>query len=144
EPSSLFSAVALLGTLAIAGATLCAADVVVTLWPSSMVLAVLAALLFLVLLMAIQVSCRALAMHYPEAWALRLVGPLVWVSMALAPVLLPLLALQRVLLRALGVTAVQEAPAAAEEELRRLVEEESGVLEQDEREMIQGIFEMDD
>ena len=56
---------------------------------------------------------------------------------------LPLRALERRLLTVFGVTGPND-PHWAEEELKLLVEsgEENGVLEQDEREMIHGIFEL--
>jgi CBS domain containing-hemolysin-like protein len=145
EPNSLFSGTALVGTLALVGATLCGVVLVAELWPLSPALAVAVAVLLFALLLLVQVTMRALALHYPEGWALRLLGPLLTLSRLLCPVTIPLLAVERAVLRALGVRHVSEAPAAAEDELRMLVEEEgNGVLEEDEREMIQGIFELGD
>jgi len=145
EPSALYSAISLVGTLAVVVATLAGGLVALELWPVAPALAIGAALALFLVLMLVQVTMRALALHYPEGWALRLMGPLLALSRVLGPIVAPLLAIERALLRALGVSHPAEAPAAAEDELRLLVEEEgNGVLEQDEREMIQGIFELGD
>jgi len=144
EPNLLVSGVALAGTISMVVATLAAASLVQELWSSGPALAAVVAVLLFVLALMIQVATRTLAMHYPEAWALRLGGPLHALVRALWPVLAPLLAVERWLLRAVGLPAAAGAPAAAEDELRLLVQEENGVFEKDEREMIQGIFEMSD
>src|SRR6476469_7533490 len=97
----------------------------------------------LVSALLLQVVARAIAVAHPESTALRLYRPLTLLATLCSPLLVPLQALERRLLGALGVTRPND-PHWAEEELRLLVEssEENGVLEQDEREMIHGIFEL--
>jgi putative hemolysin len=144
EPSPLFSGIALLETLSIGIATLSGAGIVIALWPIGPPLSVLAGILLLLLILVVQVTARSLAMHFPESTALRLMGPVVLLARIFWPLLAPLLAFERWLLRLIGVSRVSDTPAAAEEDLRMLVEHEDGVLEEGEREMIQSIFEMND
>jgi CBS domain containing-hemolysin-like protein len=87
-------------------------------------------------------SCgRAFGMAHPDAVALRLATILPLLSSALALVLAPLSALEHQLVRLLGGPSIGDSHSA-EEELRLLMQsgDEGGVLEQDEREMIHGIF----
>lgn len=94
-------------------------------------------------LLAIQAITRGLALRSPETTALRM-GPLMrLVAALLTPVALPL--------RALGSAALGRSPSETSEDLylsedglRFLINvgEEPGLIEEDEREMIAGIFEL--
>ncbi len=144
QPSGMFTTIAVLETLSISVAGLSAIGLALALWQFSPALAgVVLFLLFLVLLL-VQVTARAIAMNQPDATAARLVGPLVLLGRVCWPLIAPFLALERLVLGALGFDQSADAPATAEEDLRMLVEEENGVLQADEREMIQSIFEMND
>ncbi len=98
----------------------------------------------LVALLVVQIAARAVAVVRSETTALALLGPLSAFGVVFAPLLLPLRGLERLGLRLLGRDQPTEPSAVAEEELRILVEsvDDSTALEEDEREMIHGIFEM--
>ncbi len=94
-------------------------------------------------LLAIQAITRGLAMRAPEAVALRMGPPMRLMAVLLSPVALPL--------RALSSAALGRLPSEASEDLflsedglRFLmnVGEEPGLIEEDEKEMIAGIFEL--
>jgi putative hemolysin len=94
-------------------------------------------------LLAIQAITRGLAMRSPEATALRMGPPMRLVAALLTPIALPL--------RALGSAALGRSPSDTSEDLylsedglRFLINvgEEPGLIEEDEKEMIAGIFEL--
>ena len=143
QPVTSFGALTVLSTLALMGAATLAVVILLDLTIVAPLQAVgVAAALGLVLLVA-EIVARVLAIARPEATALLVYRPLALAGLLLSPLLLPLRALERALLGLFGVTRPND-PHSAEEELRRLVEdgEDAGVLEQDEREMIHGIFEL--
>jgi putative hemolysin len=86
---------------------------------------------------------RGVAIARPETTAITLVRALLLIRGPLLLVGGPFLFVERHVIRVLGVDRSQE-PAAAGEELRLLVEsvEDARQLDEDEREMIHGIFEM--
>jgi putative hemolysin len=144
RPASSLGTVAVLHTLGLAGAAaltcMAAFDLM---WASGWVAAILLAVGILALALLLQVLTRVVAIAKPESTALRLYRPLALVAALLLPLLAPLRELERRMLTRLGVTRPND-PHWAEEELRLLVEsgEDSGALERDEREMINGIFEL--
>jgi len=81
---------------------------------------------------------RAWAIRHPEGVARLLAGPVVIMSTILWPVLVVV----RVVFLRLSGQAAPTAPLVAEEELRLLMNagEEQGLIEQEEREMIEGII----
>jgi len=144
EPTSMFSTILVLGSLGVAGVVGSAVLLALqprVLWPWGAIGLIVGALLAL---LVVQIVARTVAVARPEGTALLLLSPLQAFGLVLAPVLLPLQWLERRGLTALGLDRAAEPSAAAEEELRLLVEsvEDSSALEQDEREMIHGIFEM--
>jgi putative hemolysin len=102
---------------------------------------IMLSVVLLLLALVLPLIARVIAIAQPESTAMRLYAPLALVSTILTPLVLPLRALERTLLGMAGLTRSND-PHWAEEELRLLVEssEERGVLEEDEREMIHGIF----
>jgi magnesium and cobalt exporter, CNNM family len=98
-------------------------------------------LVALAVTLTLQTGGRAVGMAHPDAVALRLATILALLSSALALVLAPLGALEHQLVGMLGGPPNGDSHSA-EEELRLLVQsgDEGGLLEQDEREMIHGIF----
>jgi putative hemolysin len=144
QPASSLGTVTALSTVALAGTAALTFLAVLDLisdegWLAAGLLAVGVLLVALVL----QMFARVVAIARPEATAIRLYRPLALLAALLMPLVLPLRALERGMLTRLGVTRADD-PRWAEEELRLLVEsgEDSGVLERDEREMINSIFEL--
>src|SRR6202011_4844302 len=99
-------------------------------------------------------AATLLALHlYHERvaeWAVSIVLSLVvlvaWATLVMRPIVFVLTAVTRLILRMMGARAQVRGPFVTEEELKMLVSvgEEEGVLEEEEREMIHGIFEMGD
>jgi CBS domain containing-hemolysin-like protein len=143
QPGSSFGTLAEMYAISLAGAALCDVLAAVDLAPAGPIAPIALSLAALVLALVLQVLGRVVGVARPEATALRLYRPLSLLASLLTPVVLPLRALERRLLTVFGVTGPND-PHWAEEELKLLVEsgEENGVLEQDEREMIHGIFEL--
>lgn len=89
---------------------------------------------------------KSIAVAYPERVALTVAAPMVFLDRLLAPPVWLVNAITRLILRPFGIQPQRLAPVVSEEELRVLVEagEEQGVIEEEEKEMIQSIFEFTD
>jgi CBS domain containing-hemolysin-like protein len=97
-------------------------------------------------LVACEITPKTLALQRAEKVALRLAPLVAWATLVMRPVVFVLTAVTRLILRLMGGKAQVRGPFVTEEELKMLVSvgEEEGVLEEEEREMIHGIFEMGD
>ncbi len=89
---------------------------------------------------------KSIAVTYPERVALSVAAPMVFFDRLLAPPVWLVNATTRLVLKPFGIQPRRVAPVVSEEELRVLVEagEEQGVIEEQEKEMIQSIFEFAD
>ncbi|MEN3002051.1 MAG: hemolysin family protein [Armatimonadota bacterium] len=89
---------------------------------------------------------KSIAVTYPERVALSIAAPMVFLDRLLAPPVWLVNAATRLVLKPFGIQPQRLAPVVSEEELRVLVEagEEQGVIEEQEKEMIQSIFEFTD
>ncbi|MCL5959317.1 MAG: hemolysin family protein [Chloroflexi bacterium] len=101
---------------------------------------------FAAVLLFSQVVPKLIAVHHPERATIVVARPLEVMAFILSPLIRLLGGLAIVLERLVGAKHVPEGPLVTEEELRILVSvgEEQGILEEDEREMIHGIFDMED
>jgi CBS domain containing-hemolysin-like protein len=102
--------------------------------------------LSLVVLVACEITPKTLALQRAERVALRMARLVAWATLVMRPIVFVLTAVTRLILRVMGGRAQVRGPFVTEEELKMLVSvgEEEGVLEEEEREMIHGIFEMGD
>ncbi|HKV31584.1 MAG TPA: hemolysin family protein [Candidatus Dormibacteraeota bacterium] len=102
--------------------------------------------LSLVVLVACEITPKTLALQRAEKVALRMARLVAWATLVMRPIVWVLTAVTRLILRMMGARAQVRGPFVTEEELKMLVSvgEEEGVLEEEEREMIHGIFEMGD
>ena len=144
EPTSVFSTIVVLTTIGVGGAATSALLLAVgstALWPWGTLGVLLSGW---VLLLLVEIVARTIAVAHPEGTAALLVAPLRACSVVLAPVLQPLRMLERWGVRTLIGDRPAQPEAVAQEELRLLVEsvEDSTALEEEEREMIHGIFEL--
>ncbi|GIV08622.1 MAG: transporter [Fimbriimonadales bacterium] len=89
---------------------------------------------------------RSIAITHAERVALATVAPLVFFDRLFAPPIWGVNLTTRLVLKLFGIQMHRLAPIVSEEELRVLVEagEEQGVIEEQEKEMIQSIFEFTD
>ena len=104
------------------------------------------AVLSLIVLMFCEIAPKSLALRFNERVALRLGGPVAVLTVGLRPMVGALTAVSRLAVRAATRGRVAPGPFVTEEELKLLVSvgEQEGVVEHEERQMIQGILEMTD
>ncbi len=104
------------------------------------------ALLLLAILIVSEALPKALAIRNPDATALALSGPLHTISRLLWPLVSLISLITLPLSRLMSGKDISKTPLVTEEELRLLVNvgEEEGLIEHDEREMIEGIFSFGD
>ena len=93
-----------------------------------------------------EVLPMTLAVEHPERVAAWVTRPVAWLSVALTPLRAALGALTALTLRLVGSEHRKGEPELSEEELRTLVDvgTREGVVERTEREMIHGVFELED
>ncbi len=103
-------------------------------------------LLSLIVLIFCEITPKSAAVQSPERWARWLVGPVEFASRVLQPLVRALTWITSHIVRLFGGQNVRHGPFVTEDELRLLVEvsEEEGVLEEEEREMIDNVFELSD
>ena len=104
------------------------------------------AILSLIVLMFCEIAPKSLALRFNERVALRLGGIVSVLTVVLRPVVGALTAVSRLVVRAATRGRAVPGPFVTEEELKLLVSmgEQEGVVEHEERQMIQGILEMTD
>lgn len=100
----------------------------------------------IVLIAAAEAISRAIAFHAATSVILFCAGPLAWAAWALRPLMTIVIFPTNLLLKPMGAQARYGAQVLTEEELKMLVEagKEEGVIEEDEREMIDSILEFTD
>ena len=105
-----------------------------------------AVVLSIIVLIFCEIAPKSLALRFNERVALALGGPVSVLTTVLRPLIGGLTAFSRLLVRAATRGRAVPGPFVTEEELKMLVAvgEQEGVVEQEERQMIQGILEMTD
>jgi putative hemolysin len=101
---------------------------------------------WLVFLLFAELLPKSIARRHSDRVTLLLVRPVRWMSLLVYPVVMVLVALSNVILRLIpGFEPPNKNPYVTEEEIKVLVEkgEEMGDLEEDEREMVTAIFDLD-
>lgn len=93
-----------------------------------------------------EITPKTFAAQNPEKVAVKVSVPLEFLSKILKPVLFILNIVTSFIIKLFGGSVGEISPFVTEEEIRSLVDagEEEGVLKHQEREMIEGIFEIDD
>lgn len=104
------------------------------------------ALLFLAILIFSESIPKALVLRSPEAMATLLARPLSLISFLLWPILALFQLITRPLMRFISGKEKLASPLVTEEELRMLMNagQEEGLIEQEERDMIKGVFSVSD
>ena len=99
-----------------------------------------------VLLILAEIAPKTLAAKQADRIALAVAGPIATLQRVFTPLIRFLSVIATVLVRPFGANITPRAPLVTEEQLRYLVEvgEEEGVIEEEEREMINSIFEFGD
>jgi CBS domain containing-hemolysin-like protein len=146
DPNAYLSTILIVNTVAIIVASSAATLLALHLYHERVAEWAVSVVLSLVVLVACEITPKTLALQRAERVALRMARLVAWATLVLRPLVFVLTALTRLILRMLGGRAQVRGPFVTEEELKMLVSvgEEEGVLEEEEREMIHGIFEMGD
>jgi len=146
DPNAYLSTVLIVNTVAIIVASSAATLLALHLYHERVAEWLVSLILSLVVLIACEITPKTLALQRAERVALRLAPLVAGATIVMRPVVYVLTAVTRLILRLLGGKAEVRGPFVTEEELKLLVTvgEEEGVIEEEEREMIHGIFEMGD
>jgi CBS domain containing-hemolysin-like protein len=102
--------------------------------------------LSLTVLIFCEITPKSAAVRAPEAWSRALVGLVDGLMRIMLPLITLLTVISNGLMRLFGAKPGAKTPFVTEDELRLMVEvsEEEGVVEEEEREMIDNIFELND
>jgi putative hemolysin len=147
DPNAYLSTILIVNTVAIIVASSAATLLALHLYHERVAEWLVSLVLSLVVLVACEITPKTLALQRAERVALRLAPLVAGATLVMRPVVYVLTAVTRLILRILGGGKAQvRGPFVTEEELKLLVTvgEEEGVIEEEEREMIHGIFEMGD
>jgi CBS domain containing-hemolysin-like protein len=146
DPNAYLSTILIVNTVAIIVASSAATLLALHLYRQRVAEWLVSLVLSLVVLIACEITPKTLALQRAERVALRMARLVAWATWVMRPIVFVLTAITRLILRMLGGRAQVRGPFVTEEELKMLVSvgEEEGVLEEEEREMIHGIFEMGD
>src|SRR5437660_1986831 len=145
DPNSYLSTILITNTVAIIVASSTATLLALHLYQEKLAEWLVSLLLSLVVLIFCEIAPKTIALQRAERVALRLARIVTGATFVMRPIVGVLTGITKLLLRLTGGTQVK-GPFVTEEELKMLVSvgEEEGVLEEEEREMIHGIFEMGD
>jgi putative hemolysin len=146
DPNAYLSTILIVNTVAIIVASSTATLLALHLYRQQAAEWLVSLVLSLIVLVACEITPKTLALQRAEKVALRMARLVAWATLVMRPVVFVLTAVTRLILRIMGGKAQVRGPFVTEEELKMLVSvgEEEGVLEEEEREMIHGIFEMGD
>ena len=146
DPNAYLSTILIVNTVAIIVASSTATLLALHLYQERVAEWAVSLVLSLVVLVACEITPKTLALQRAERVALRMARLVAAATWVMRPLVFVLTAVTRLILRIMGAKAQVRGPFVTEEELKMLVSvgEEEGVLEEEEREMIHGIFEMGD
>src|SRR5438445_5030539 len=146
DPNSYLSTILIINTVAIIVASSAATLLALRLYQDRVAEWLVSLVLSLIVLMFCEIAPKTLALQRAERVALVLVPLVAVATTVMRPLVRVLTGVTNVLIRPIGGKVSVRGPFVTEEELKMLVEvgEEEGVLEEREREMIHGIFEMGD
>lgn len=144
DPNAYLSTILSVNTVAVIVASATTA-LIVTTTARSVPEALFTALLSIFVLVFCEIAPKSLALRFNERFALRLGAPVQLLTTVLRPLVLGLTLVARLLLRA-ATRGRPPGPFVTEEELKLILAmgEREGVVEQEERQMIDGILEMTD
>ena len=146
DPNAYLSTILIFNTVAIIMASSAATLLAIRLYQDRVPEWLVSLVLSLAVLVLCEITPKTISLQRAERVALRMARLVSGATWVMRPVVFVLTAITRLILRMLGGKAQVRGPFVTEEELKMLVSvgEEEGVLEEEEREMIHGIFEMGD
>jgi putative hemolysin len=146
DPNGYLSTILIVNTVAIIVASSAATLLAINLYHERVAEWLVSLILSLIVLVLCEITPKTLALQRAERVALRMARLVAAATWVMRPIVYVLTGVTRLLLLMIGGKAQVRGPFVTEEELKMLVSvgEEEGVLEEEEREMIHGIFEMGD
>jgi putative hemolysin len=146
DPNGYLSTILIVNTVAIIVASSTATLLALHLYRERVAEWLVSLVLSLIVLVLCEITPKTLALQRAERVALRMARLVAAATWVMRPIVYVLTAITRLILRLVGGKAQVRGPFVTEEELKLLVSvgEEEGVIEEEEREMIHGIFEMGD
>jgi len=146
DPNGYLSTILIVNTVAIIVASSAATLLAINLYHEKVAEWLVSLILSLLVLVLCEITPKTLALQRAERVALRMARLVAGATWVMRPIVFVLTGVTRLLLLIIGGKAQVRGPFVTEEELKMLVSvgEEEGVLEEEEREMIHGIFEMGD
>lgn len=146
EPGIYISTVIVVRTAAIILAASLTTTLAIRLLADNVAIALALLALFFIVVVLCQLTPKALTAMRPESVSLAIAGPMGLMATLLTPLVRLLAAVANGLLRLFGANTSPLSPLVTEEELRAWVNvgEEEGIIEEDEKEMIHGIFELEE
>ena len=146
DPNAYLSTILIVNTVAIIVASSTATLLAIHLYQDRVAEWLVSLVVSLVVLVLCEITPKTLAIQRAERVALALARPVAVATYVMRPVVAVLSGLTKLIIRVVGGKAQVRGPFVTEEELKMLVAvgEEEGVIEEEEREMIHGIFEMGD
>src|SRR5438552_14928653 len=146
DPNGYLSTILIVNTVAIIVASSAATLLALHLYRERVAEWLVSLVLSLVVLVLCEITPKTISLQRAERVALRMARLVSGATWVMRPIVFILTAVTRLILRILGGKTQVRGPFVTEEELKMLVSvgEEEGVLEEEEREMIHGIFEMGD
>ncbi|TMG17137.1 MAG: HlyC/CorC family transporter [Chloroflexi bacterium] len=146
DPNAYLSTILIFNTVAIIMASSAATLLAIRLYQDRVPEWLVSLVLSLAVLVLCEITPKTISLQRAERVALRMARLVSGATWVMRPVVFVLTAITRLILRMLGGKTQVRGPFVTEEELKMLVSvgEEEGVLEEEEREMIHGIFEMGD
>ena len=146
DPNAYLSTILIANTVAIIVASSAATLLALRLYQDRVAEWLVSLVLSLVVLIVCEIAPKTLALQRSERVALNMAPIVAGATWVMRPIVRVLTTITKFLVRVFGGKAQVKGPFVTEEELKMLVSvgEEEGVLEEEEREMIHGIFEMGD
>jgi putative hemolysin len=146
NPNGYLSTILIVNTVAIIVASSAATLLAINLYHEHVAEWLVSLVLSLVVLVFCEITPKTLSLQRAERVALRLARIVAAATWVMRPIVFVLTGLTRLILLMVGERTQVRGPFVTEEELKLLVSvgEEEGVIEEEEREMIHGIFEMGD
>jgi putative hemolysin len=146
DPNGYLSTILIVNTVAIIVASSAATLLAINLYHERVAEWLVSLILSLIVLVLCEITPKTLALQRAERVALRMARLVAATTWVMRPIVYVLTGVTRLLLLMIGGKAQVRGPFVTEEELKMLVSvgEEEGVIEEEEREMIHGIFEMGD
>jgi len=146
NPNGYLSTILIVNTVAIIMASSAATLLALNLYHERVAEWLVSLVLSLVVLVLCEITPKTLALQRAERVALRLARIVAGATWVMRPIVYVLTGVTRLILLMIGERTQVRGPFVTEEELKLLVSvgEEEGVIEEEEREMIHGIFEMGD